>query len=171
MGSFTVTKDKQPSREELEEMIQFIAHEYALFDAIYERYQTLLDNDKDNAAYGEAFILHFRLLYDFFTKPRDERATKKDVLACDYYEDWSHDLSKLELHYSKAHAQLAHISTHRLPQYQPYNWDKWQRVFPTIYNQITEAWTEFLSAVPMYNEELKREHQKRKTELLPENPA
>ena len=44
-------------------------------------------------------------------------------------------------------------------------------MFPTIYDQITEAWTEFLSAVPMYNEELKREHQKRKTELLPENPA
>lgn len=153
---------KQPSPEELESMVPFIAHEYALFDVAYEAYHALLKNGNDDAFYGEAFILHFRLLYDFFTKPRDERATKKDVLACDYYEDWSHDLSKLELHYSKAHAQLAHVSTHRLPQYQPYDWDKWQEVFPVIHKQITEAWEEFLTAVPQHNEELEGEYQKRK---------
>ena len=79
--------ENKPSPEELESMVPFIAHEYALFDAIYETYQALLRKGKDDAFYGEAFILHFRLLYDFFTKPRDERATKKDVLACDYYED------------------------------------------------------------------------------------
>lgn len=34
---------KQPSPEELEVMIPFIAHDCALFDVIYERYQALLN--------------------------------------------------------------------------------------------------------------------------------
>ena len=158
---------KQPSPEELEEMIPFIAHEYALFDVAYETYQALLKKGKDDAFYGEAFILHFRNLYSFLFRRRDDpQAQSTDVFASEYRESWTEKGSgQLGDVYRKAHVQLAHISTDRLPQNKPYEWKTWQKLFPTIHQQITVVWEEFL-AVPKHKEELQRKYQEKKKDLL-----
>lgn len=91
----------------------------------------------------EGFLLHARVLRDFFGTPRRQ----DDVSACNFFEDdsgWQTRSKQLcpylEKNRKRLNKKLAHLTHSRLTEDE--NWD-----FPAIRDEISEAWQAFLSAL------------------------
>lgn len=144
-----------PSEEHLQKMAPRIQYELIMLDLVFGYLQQEVAKDEKDRNNGmlnammESFLIHARLLHDFYYLDRPTRYPE-DCFASDYTTEWSKQRpaapfttqSKEKMGYSLAHLSYKRIEMVEMNK----RWDLAD--FKTIYQEISTARVAFITVLP-----------------------
>ena len=138
------------SDDERKEMAGHIAFEMAAMEAARAEYELT-----QHRFAAEAFLLHARVLAEFFWVKKNPKKYPNNCRAKDFVDPkvWGPkrkelDKQVLDDNRDQVNRQLHHLSWDRIDQNARNEWSEWVSDFEPIENAIVQAWSAFMNVLP-----------------------